>query len=113
MTDSDLFVSVARTDEEPDMSDTTDGAVLYLCPHNAAKSVLAVAYFRHYAAQADLPLTADSAGTEPDTAVWPSVVEILRQDGLDADQRTPRHVTADDLEHARVVGTTRAHARGA
>lgn len=81
------------------MSDT----VLFLCPHNAAKSVIAVAYLRHYAAQAGLDLTADSAGTEPDTAVWPAVIDLLHQDGLTADQRTPRSVTARDLEEARLV----------
>jgi len=81
------------------MSDT----VLFLCPHNAAKSVIAVTYFRHLVAQAGLDLTADSAGTDPDAAVWPSVIELLHDDGLQADQRIPRHVTPEDLAGARRI----------
>jgi protein-tyrosine-phosphatase len=81
------------------MTDT----VLFLCPHNAAKSVIAVAYFRRLAAEAGLDVVADSAGTEPDEAVWPSVVELLRGDGLDADDRRPRRVTPEDLARARLV----------
>jgi protein-tyrosine-phosphatase len=85
------------------MSETTEGPVLFLCPHNAAKSVMAVAYFERYAAQAGLDVAVDSAGTEPDTAVWPAVVEALGDDGVHARVRPPRHVTAEDLEQARMV----------
>ena len=81
------------------MADT----VLFLCPHNAAKSVIAVAYFRRLAAEAGLGMVADSAGTDPDPAVWPSVIELLRRDGLEADDREPRHLTHGDLGRARIV----------
>jgi arsenate reductase len=77
--------------------------VLFLCPHNAAKSVIAVAYFRRLAAEAGLDMLADSAGTDPDPAVWPSVIALLRRDGLEADDREPRHLTHGDLQRARIV----------
>jgi protein-tyrosine-phosphatase len=77
--------------------------VLFVCPHNAAKSVMAVAYFRRLAAEAGLDLVADSAGTEPEDAVWPSVVDLLRRDGLEVDGRRPRWLTADDLAGAELV----------
>jgi len=77
--------------------------VLFVCPHNAAKSVIAVAYFRRLAAEAGLDLVADSAGTEPEEAVWPSVLELLRRDGLDVEDRRPRRVTDRDLARARLV----------
>lgn len=74
--------------------------VLFLCPHNAAKSVLAAAYFQTLADEHGLHLQADTAGTDPDDAVWPSVVELLAADGLDVIPTEPRHVTAKDLERA-------------
>lgn len=74
--------------------------VLFLCPHNAAKSVIAVAYFQRLADQHGLSLIADSAGTEPDQAVWPSVIELLHHDGFDVAVQKPRHVTEDDLVQA-------------
>lgn len=77
--------------------------MLFICPHNAAKSVIAVAYFQRFAAQAGLDLAADSAGADPDPAVWPSVIELLRDDGLQADERIPRHVTHEDLANAELV----------
>lgn len=77
--------------------------VLFVCPHNAAKSVIAVAYFRCLAAEAGLDLVADSAGTEPEDRVWPSVVELLRRDGLDVEDRRPRRLTGRDLAEARLV----------
>jgi arsenate reductase len=77
--------------------------VLFVCPHNAAKSVIAVAYFRRLGAAAGLDLVADSAGTEPAEAVWPSVVELLRRDGLDVEERKPRRLTDRDLAEARLV----------
>jgi protein-tyrosine-phosphatase len=77
--------------------------VLFLCPHNAAKSVLAVAYFQHLATRAGLDMTADSAGTEPDDAVWPSILDLLRDDGVDVTPTTPRHVTSEDLTRAHLV----------
>ena len=85
------------------MSELIEGGVLFLCPHNAAKSVIAVAYFEAYAAGAGLQIGVDSAGTEPDAAVWPSVVEVLSEDGLEARVRPPRQVTAQDLEQAGMV----------
>lgn len=74
--------------------------ILFLCPHNAAKSVIAAAYFNKFAAQNGLPFVADSAGTEPSESVMPVVREMLAQDGLDVSGYVPRHVTAEDLQNA-------------
>lgn len=53
------------------------GPVVFLCPHNAAKSMLAVAEFSWLARQRGLSLRADSAGTEPEAAPSPAVVAAL------------------------------------
>ena len=79
---------------------TAHGRVLFLCPHNAAKSVLAVAEFNRLARQRGLSLRADSAGTEPDAAPSPAVVAALLADGIDVTDHRPRRVTAEDLAAA-------------
>jgi len=74
--------------------------ILFLCPHHAAKSVIAAAYFNRLAQQKGLSWVGDSAGTEPDEVVSPVVVELLKQENIDVSQHQPRHVTADELQSA-------------
>lgn len=72
--------------------------VLFLCPHNAAKSVIAAAYFNHEAQAHGLSWRADSAGTEPSERVAPIVVQMLAEDGLDVADFQPHLVTAESLQ---------------
>ncbi len=74
--------------------------VLFLCPHNAAKSVIAAAYFQRLADARGLPLRATSAGTEPSAQVSPAVVELLRPEGLNVSAHQPRRVTPADMATA-------------
>lgn len=80
-----------------------DGNVLFLCPHGAAKSILAKAFFNHIAGQHHLPFVADCAGTEPDEAVSPTVVRLLADEGIDVSNSVPRHVTLEDLHQAKRI----------
>jgi arsenate reductase len=77
--------------------------ILFVCPHGAAKSVLAAAYFNHMAQQHGVPLLADSGGTEPSETVAPAVIEMLQDEGIAVSQRPPRCVTRDDLAQAQKV----------
>ena len=78
--------------------------VLFLCPHAAAKSVLAKAEFERLAAARGLAVQADAAGTDPDPATNPAVVAALAADGIDVSSHRPRRVTGDELTGAwRVV----------
>src|SRR5262249_51224621 len=52
--------------------------VLFLCPHGAAKSVLATAYFKDRAKARGLDVHVQAAGIEPESAVPPAVVERLK-----------------------------------
>ena len=80
------------------------GPVLFLCPHNAAKSVLAAAHFARLAASRGLDVPVASAGTDPASEPAPGVVEALRAEGIDVSAHRPRRVTAGDLATAwRVV----------
>src|SRR5215510_10482288 len=78
------------------MTDT----ILFLCPHHAAKSVIAEAYFNRLAQQMGLPYTADSAGTEPDAQVSPAVAAMLLAEGIDVSGHQPRRVTTAELQDA-------------
>jgi protein-tyrosine-phosphatase len=83
---------------------STSTAILFVCLHGAAKSVLAAADFRRLAAERGLDVTAESAGTEPDPEIAPAVVAALRADGVELGPRRPRRVTAADAARAdRVV----------
>ena len=78
-------------------------SILFLCPHGAAKSVLAAAVFRRSAERRGLPWRVESAGTDPDPSVAPPVAAFLRQAGLLAADALPRRVTARDIAQADYV----------
>lgn len=74
--------------------------ILFLCPHGAAKSVLAAALFQRLAAERGLPLRATNAGTAPDPAIAPHVRALLAREGLELPLEQPQLVTADLLREA-------------
>lgn len=77
--------------------------VLFLCPHGAAKSVLAAALLRQLATDYDLPLRATCAGTDPDPEVAPRVRALLAEQGLVLPLERPRLVTAEQIVGADYV----------
>jgi protein-tyrosine-phosphatase len=77
--------------------------VLFLCPHGAAKSVLASAYFQRVAKERGLNVRVEAAGIEPQEAVSPVVADHLRRNGYTVPVTKPRAVTADDLAGVDVV----------
>ena len=56
--------------------------IVFVCPHGAAKSVMAAAYFRQLADQQGLDYQASCAGTEPDAVVAPHVANLLQSEGV-------------------------------
>src|SRR6476646_2088345 len=77
--------------------------ILFLCPHSAAKGILAAAYFNHRAHQAGLSVRADSAGTDPAEQICPSVLDLLHQEGIARPAQGPRLVTPADIRQAATV----------
>jgi protein-tyrosine-phosphatase len=77
--------------------------VLFMCPHGAAKSVLASAYFQRLAKERGLNVRVDSAGTDPDPEVGKAVAAHLTKTGYALPIDKPRRATASDVEHADVV----------
>jgi len=74
--------------------------IVFLCPHAAAKSVLAAAYCQQLADQQGILLDITSAGTEPDVEVAHAVVALLRAEGIEVADQRPRRVTAEELAAA-------------
>jgi arsenate reductase (thioredoxin) len=100
-----LSVAAALGGQTPPLSAAQEKprTVLFICPHGAAKSVLASAYFEQMAKARGLIVRVDAAGTEPDPAVSPKVVEHLKTNGYRVPVTTPRRVTQADLAAADVV----------
>jgi protein-tyrosine-phosphatase len=77
--------------------------VLFICPHGAAKSVMASAYFQKLAKERGLNVRVDAAGTEPQPELSTAVVASLKKDGYAIPIEKPRAATAADMKTADVV----------
>jgi arsenate reductase len=71
--------------------------VLFVCNHNAGRSQMAQAFFEHLAPS---DVRAESAGTDPAERVWPEVVEVMREVGVDIAGRRPRKLLPEMQLHA-------------
>lgn len=71
--------------------------VLFVCNHNAGRSQMAQAFFERLAPK---DLRAESAGTEPAKAIWPEVVEVMSEVGVDISDRKPAKLTREMQLHA-------------
>lgn len=76
--------------------------VLFLCIHNSGRSLAAKVLLDHYA---DGRIEVRSAGSEPGHQLNPSVVEVLRERGLDVSKEFPKPLSDDDALAADVVVT--------
>jgi len=97
--------SMAAPGQKPQGIDpaTKPPTVLFMCPHGAAKSVLASAYFQRLAKERGLNVRVDSAGTEPDPAVSSAVAAHLTRQGYAIPIAKPRKATAEEVAAADVV----------
>jgi protein-tyrosine-phosphatase len=81
---------------------TDKPVVLFLCTHNAGRSLAAKVLLDHYAqGRVDV----HSAGSEPAPELNPSVVAVLQQRGLDPSQEFPKPLTDDSAKAADMVVT--------
>jgi protein-tyrosine-phosphatase len=77
--------------------------ILFTCPHNAAKSIIACAYFERLAQQNGLNVDVRSGGTEPDGEVAPAVAAQLQLEGFEVFPQLPRLLTQVDIDQADCV----------
>ncbi len=75
-------------------------ALVFVCPHGAAKSVLAGSYFNRFAAELGLDVRAIARGTEPDSDISERVRQDVRS-ALCTDR--PTRLTDADLANADMV----------
>jgi arsenate reductase (thioredoxin) len=76
--------------------------VLFVCLHNAGRSQMSEALFVRVAGGRH---EARSAGTAPADHVHESVVTVMREEGIDLGDRTPRLLTTDMAQWADLVIT--------
>lgn len=88
---------VGAVQEPAHRPNATETSVLFMCPHGAAKSVLASAYFERYAKERGLNVRVLSAGTDPDPQVAPAVAAHLSKNGFTVPTAKPRRATAADF----------------
>ncbi len=71
--------------------------VLFVCNHNAGRSQVAPAFFERLAPD---DVRAESAGSSPARQVWPEVIEVMRDVGIDLSGRKPRKLLREMQLHA-------------
>ena len=81
---------------------TDKPVVLFLCVHNAGRSLAARVLLDHYAQGR---VMVESAGSEPGPSLNPSVVSILTEHGLDPSREFPKALADDTVRAADVVVT--------
>jgi arsenate reductase (thioredoxin) len=81
---------------------TTPPTVLFLCTHNAGRSLAARVLLDHHARGR---ITVESAGSEPGDQPNPSVVDLLVERGLDPSREFPKPLTGEMARAADVIVT--------
>ena len=71
--------------------------VLFVCTHNAGRSQIAQALFERCAPD---DVRAESAGSQPAQRVWPEVVEVMNEIGIDLSGRRPKRLSVEMQLHA-------------
>ena len=69
--------------------------VLFICVHNSGRSQMAEAFFNQ---MAQGKAKAISAGSQPADRVNPTVVEVMREEGIDISRNKPKLLTLEMME---------------
>ena len=76
--------------------------VLFVCVHNAGRSIAASVLLDHYA---NGKIAVSSAGSNPAKEINPTVAEVLRERGLDPSKQFPKPLTDSATQQADVIIT--------
>ena len=77
--------------------------VIFACVHNAGRSQMAAGFFNKLADPAKA--RALSAGTAPGDRVYPEVVTVMNEDGIDLSVARPQKLTAELAAQAQLLIT--------
>jgi arsenate reductase (thioredoxin) len=75
------------------------GPVLFVCVENAGRSQIAEAFAKKHG------MNAQSAGTIPSARINPTVVEVMRERGIDLSSNHPKTLTPELIRKASLVVT--------
>jgi protein-tyrosine-phosphatase len=75
-------------------------AVVFVCEHGAAKSLIATAYFNKLAAERGIAARAAFRGVDPQDALSVRAVAGLKEDGLSIPDGRPTAIAASDVQAA-------------
>jgi len=84
-------------------------AIVFVCEHGAAKSVVATAYFNQLAAERGLPYRATFRGTSPQDDLSAGAVAGLKADGVTVPSGKPSAISDTDVAgatHIFAIGCT-------
>jgi arsenate reductase len=81
---------------------TRTPVVLFLCTHNAGRSVAGKVLLDHYSMGR---IEVRSAGSEPANELNPAVIEVLKERGLTVDKEFPKLLTEEDVRATDVIIT--------
>ena len=70
--------------------------MLFVCTHNAAGRK----WLRRCLSATPVDVRAESAGQQPADRVWPEVVEVMDEIGIDQSDRRPKKLTVEMQPHA-------------
>lgn len=84
---------------------TDSKEIVFICPHGAARSPIAAAYFNKMAKEQQLNYHATFKGTEPDETLSARTVEGLTNEGIDIKGWKPTLVSTTDIDNAYKVIT--------
>ncbi len=76
-----------------------DKQILFVCIENAGRSQMAEGFAK------SIGLNASSAGTNPLPNVYPTVIGVMRERGLDISKNRPTILTPEMLDRAQLVVT--------
>jgi arsenate reductase len=74
-----------------------DKKVLFVCVHNSGRSQMAEALFNHIT---EGKASASSAGTKPASKINPTVVQVMREVGLDISSQKPKLLAVEMMQNA-------------
>ena len=97
-----LFVAVTTAGIQTTASAQAP-AVVFVCEHGAAKSVIATAYFNKIAAERGLRARATYRGVNPQADLSVGAMKGLKEDGLTVEERKPSLINQADVDDAAVI----------
>lgn len=74
--------------------------ILFVCVENAGRSQMAEAFFRKYASD---KFSVTSAGTKPISKVNPIVSQVMKEIGIDIENKTPKFLSSEMLDNSIAV----------